>query len=171
MTPCSRDHEPPLPEPLGYLITWTTYGSWLPGDERGWVLVGHGPQPADAARKQKAQDLMTEEALVLDQEQRELVDKTVAEHCRIRNWDLHIVNCRTNHVHIVVTADCDPEIVRDQLKAWCTRRLKELARKNGTQVNRRTGKLRLKWWTEGGSIRALNYERALEDAIEYVRDQ
>ena len=24
--------------PLAYHITWTTYGSWLPGDPRGWKL-------------------------------------------------------------------------------------------------------------------------------------
>ena len=24
-----------FPEPLAYLLTWTTYGTWLPGDERG----------------------------------------------------------------------------------------------------------------------------------------
>ena len=23
-------------EPLAYFLTWTTYGTWLPGDERGW---------------------------------------------------------------------------------------------------------------------------------------
>ncbi len=23
----------PMNDPLGYFITWTTYGSWLPGDE------------------------------------------------------------------------------------------------------------------------------------------
>jgi hypothetical protein len=22
-------------EPLAYFLTWTTYGTWLPGDERG----------------------------------------------------------------------------------------------------------------------------------------
>jgi hypothetical protein len=27
----------PMDEPLAYFLTWTTYGSWLPGDERGWV--------------------------------------------------------------------------------------------------------------------------------------
>ena len=32
-----RDCEPPLPEPLAYFLTWPTYGTWLPGDERGWV--------------------------------------------------------------------------------------------------------------------------------------
>ena len=22
---------------VGYMLTWTTYGTWLQGDERGWV--------------------------------------------------------------------------------------------------------------------------------------
>jgi hypothetical protein len=31
----AREHEPPQPEPLAYFLTWSTYGTWLPGDERG----------------------------------------------------------------------------------------------------------------------------------------
>ena len=27
-------------EPLAYFLTWTTYGTWLPGDERGWNRKG-----------------------------------------------------------------------------------------------------------------------------------
>jgi hypothetical protein len=27
----------PMADPLAYFLTWTTYGTWLPGDERGWV--------------------------------------------------------------------------------------------------------------------------------------
>ena len=26
---------------LGYMITWTTYGTWLQGDERGYVKDGN----------------------------------------------------------------------------------------------------------------------------------
>jgi hypothetical protein len=29
--------EPPRPEPLAPFLTWPTYGTWLPGHERGWV--------------------------------------------------------------------------------------------------------------------------------------
>jgi hypothetical protein len=25
----------PKADPLAYFLTWTTYGTWLPGDERG----------------------------------------------------------------------------------------------------------------------------------------
>ena len=27
-------------EPLAFLLTWTTYGTWSPGDERGWNRKG-----------------------------------------------------------------------------------------------------------------------------------
>ena len=27
-------------EPIAYFITWTSYGTWLPGDERGWWRKG-----------------------------------------------------------------------------------------------------------------------------------
>ena len=39
---CVRPNEAPQPEPIAYLITWTTYGTWLSGDERGWVKRGQG---------------------------------------------------------------------------------------------------------------------------------
>ena len=29
-----------MPKIVGYMLTWTTYGSWLPGDERGYVENG-----------------------------------------------------------------------------------------------------------------------------------
>ena len=87
---------------------------------------------------------MTEDAYILDDEQRQRVKQTVADHCAIRGWILHAVNCRTNHLHIVVTADLHPKKVRSQFKAWCTRRLKELEeleakRRSATNPKRQRG--------------------------------
>src|SRR5262249_3307643 len=31
---------------LAYFLTWTTYGTWLPGDARGWVQVPGVGHPA-----------------------------------------------------------------------------------------------------------------------------
>jgi len=159
----TRPTEPPMPDPVGFLLTWTTYGTWLPGDERGWVWKGHGFQQPDAILRQTAAERMTEPACTLDDEQRALVEKTIQDHCRIRKWHLHVVNCRTNHVHVVVSAPCDPKTIRDQLKAWCTRKLKELQRSRRERV-------RENWWTEGGSRRYLGDDESLEAAIRYVRD-
>jgi hypothetical protein len=124
----ARPNEPPMPDPLAYYLTWPTYGTWLPGDERGWVKHGSGSQPPDPIKKLEAQARMTEDACRLDDQQRALVNQTVADHCRVRGWELYVVNCRSNHIHVVVGTDRKPNEVRNQLKAWCTRKLKELER-------------------------------------------
>jgi REP element-mobilizing transposase RayT len=116
--------------------------------------------------EREAEARMREGACILDAEQRRLVEKTITDHCRIRGWELPIVNCRTNHVHVVVTTDREPDDVRDPFKAWCTRRLKELEPARGKQE----ASMRKKWWTEGGSQRRLWDQGSLEAAIQYVRD-
>jgi REP element-mobilizing transposase RayT len=169
MARLGRENEGPLPDALAYFLTWATYGTWLPGDERGWVEYRHGWQLPDLIRKLEAEALMTEDACVLNEVQREIVEATIAEHCRIRRWALHAVNCRTNHLHVVVTApDHHPDVVREQFKAWCTRRLKEHARPDRPQT---AGTFpREKWWAERGSRRYLGDQASLEAAILYVRD-
>jgi REP element-mobilizing transposase RayT len=157
--------EVPGKEPLAYFLTWTTYGSWLPGDERGWVAKPGQFRAPDPARKQEARQRMTETPLTLDPEQRRMVEDTIADHCRIRGWHMHAVNARAQHVHVVVTAPGrDPKEVRDQFKAWCTRRLKqrEQTLHGANQV------IRQHWWTERGSERWLNNSESLEAAIRYV---
>lgn len=118
----------PMDDPLAFFLTWTTYGSWLPRDERGWVEKPGRFREPDAKREQSARECMTEPELTLDTQQRDIVEKTIADQCCIRGWHLHAVNCRTQHVHVVVTApNRDPDDVMDQFKAWCTRHLKEQA--------------------------------------------
>ena len=152
-----------MPDPLAFLLTWTTYGTWLPGDERGWILRGKGVQMQNHIVQDSARREMTEPACTLNAEQRQLVHQTIIDHCTHRTWHLFVTNVRTNHVHVVVKADREPEDVRDQLKAWCTRKLKDLQRIRGEPQ-------RIKWWTERGSQRYIGDEESLEAAILYVRD-
>jgi REP element-mobilizing transposase RayT len=103
--------------------------------------------------------------VVFDSTQREIVENTITDHCRHRDWHSHAVACRTNHVHIVVTAlGRDPEDVMDQFKAWCTRRLKERLESCEPAT------VRTNWWTQRGSKRWLNDDQSLAIAIEYVRE-
>lgn len=149
---------------LAVFSTWTTYGTWLPGDPRGWYQRGRGLQEPDTMRRLDAVLLMTESAITLDPEQRRIVEQTVADHCTIRTWQLHAVNCRSNHVHVVVTAPGRPvELPREQFMAWCTRRLKERERSRARRV-------RENWWTERGWDEYIDDEDALADVIAYVRD-
>ena len=152
-----------MPDPLAFFLTRTTYGTWLPGDERGWVWRGKGFQLPQLDRERTARERMTEPACRLDDEQRQVVEGTIIEHCRIRGWELYALNCRTQPVHVVVGADRKPEAVRDQFKAWCTRNLKQLAQTRG-------GIAREKWWTERGSQRYIGDEESLEAVIQYVQE-
>ena len=102
----------PLPDPLAYFITWNTYGTWLPGDQRGWVEYRRGWQFPDPILELEAAARMTEDACWLDPEQRKRVESQVLETCTVRGWHLWAVNCRTNHLHAVLTADRRPEVVR-----------------------------------------------------------
>jgi len=157
-----------MEEPLAYFLTWTTYGAWLPGDERGWVAKPGQFQTPDAQRKEAARRLMTEPALTLDAEQRRVMEGTVEDHCRIRGWRHHAVSARMRHVHVVVTApQRDPADVMDQFKAWATRRLKALERSRRPA----DGPIRQNWWTQGGSKRRLYDEKSLEAAIRYVLEE
>lgn len=150
-------------QPLAYFITWTTYGSWLPGDRRGWVKKGEsGIQAQDSKRKAVAQGRMRGKPVTLSASQRRIVEEMIHRHCDLRNWTLHALNVRSNHVHMVVSAERSPETVMEQIKAWCSRRLNESDALQGDPANRR------KWWTEHGSTKWINDERYLENAIRYV---
>src|SRR5436309_36464 len=151
----TRPHEPPMPDPLAFYLTWPTYGTWLPGDERGWVKYGRGFQPPDPIRKLEAEARMTEDACILDEAQRQLVEQTITDHCLIRGWEMRAVNCRTNHLHVVVSANRHPDDIREQFKAWCTRKLKELERTRAARTGAGAGDcpIRENWCVERGSCR------------------
>src|SRR4029078_2161860 len=113
--------------PIAYFISWTTYGTWLHGDKRGWVERNEpGIQPGDLARHDMVYANLAESPVVLDEQQRMVAAEIIRAHCAFRKWHLHAVNPRSNHIHAVVTAPVAPEDVMQQLKAWSTRRLNEL---------------------------------------------
>ena len=146
--------------PLTVFSTWTTYGTWLPGDERGWFQRARGLQSADALRTLAAALRMTDNAMTLDGVQRSIVETTIAAHCEIRDWTLHAVNCRSNHVHVVVTAaDRTLEVPREQFKAWCSRKLSE------------AGPARANWWSERGWDVYLDDEEALAVVVDYINER
>jgi len=151
---------------LAYHVTWTTYGTWLPGDARGWVRWGEwGVKPPDSEREREAREQMAGPPVVLTKEQRTLVEQTICKHCRVRGWQLHAVNARSNHIHVVVTADRDSDEVMNQFKAWCSRKLSDAAGLVGT-VAKKAGRRR--WFTEGGNVENIEEEAYLENAIRYV---
>src|SRR5882757_3609172 len=95
--------------PIAFFLTWSTYGTWLPGDERGWVEYRHGFQLPDPILQLECAARMTDDACRLTPIQRERVERQVAETCQYKGWYLHAVNCRSNHVHAVLSSSAPPK--------------------------------------------------------------
>jgi REP element-mobilizing transposase RayT len=154
---------------IAYFTTWTTYGTWLPDDDRGWFLGGRGWREPNRLLAFEAALQMKNDAISLDNDQRSLVESVIAKHCAIRGWVLHAVNCRTNHVHVVVTAPNRPiELPREQFKAWCTRRLKERERTRRTTIP--ATEVRENWWTDRGWDEYIDEEDDLAAVMHYVKE-
>lgn len=100
-------------------------------------------------------------AVALDGDRRAVVRATIIEVCRHRGRFLHALHVRTNHVRAVVTAACLPEKVMNDLKAWCTRRLRE-AQKLGTNEVA---------WSRHGSTLYLWSEESAAQKIDYTLNQ
>ncbi|QDS96143.1 hypothetical protein FF011L_49510 [Roseimaritima multifibrata] len=152
---------------LAYFITWTCYGTFLPGDSRGWTKWHKGEMIPRPQLEDWCRDQLSESIVWLDDLQRNAVNSVVCKHCKIRGWMLHEVNCRSNHCHVVVTASLyKGEVVRDQFKSWAKRKLKEDQRSEFGME----GHVREHWWTRRGSVRYVFDEESLDAAIRYTRD-
>ncbi|MGI8927449.1 MAG: transposase [Tepidiformaceae bacterium] len=151
--------------PLAYFLTWTCYGTWLPGDDRGWIDAGHNLpgtprlQPDATIRAHTGARLLSA-PVTLDGEQRQVVANTIRTVCGYRQWQLHALNVRTNHVHVVASAAEQPDRLLSALKAWSTRRLRELGMAPGGSPV----------WTKHGSTRYLWLQRDVDAASTYVLD-
>jgi REP element-mobilizing transposase RayT len=147
-----RDRAQIAPDrPLSYFITFRCYGTWLPGDDRGWVdrrQTGHD-SPTRSGHEQlrsNAQDALADRPFDLDGPKRAVVAQTIRDVCGYRQWTLHAINVRTNHVHLVVTAVQPPEQVMATLKSWATRRLREAGLiDTSTRPSSRHGSTRYLW--------------------------
>jgi len=153
-------------KPQAYFISFRTYGSWLRGDERGWedkrnnsYGTPHG-QP-DAGLAVRDAERLKHPAVVLNDEARLVVTRTIREVCAVRGWHLSAVNVLAQHAHTVVGADAPPETVLSTLKAWATRRLREAG-----LFDRETTV-----WSGHGSTRWLWTEEQVARACEYVLNE
>jgi hypothetical protein len=154
-------------------ITWTCYGTWLPGDPRGHVsnilLPGGGFErkrntpgspvmPGDAYTQERARALQKYETVWLTREQALIAAQALVDAARTRGWRILRAAIMANHVHVVIT-DCpaDGPAVRRVLKG------------NGDSKLRVNESRR--WWTAGGSDRRKDDSVAIEAAIIYVANQ
>jgi REP element-mobilizing transposase RayT len=164
-----------------WLLTSTTYGTWLPGDTRGSVTSvrerrigeslgrsrvehdkpGEAWEASIAGLQRTAIANLKSEPVLLDRSQAEVVLMQFRETCAFRKWELLAGSVMANHFHLVIAAadDPDPRKMLNDLKAYGSRALNE---KFGQPKSQK------KWWTANGSKRKLPDERAVAAAVNYV---
>ena len=148
---------------LAYFITFTTYGTWLHGSEKGSVDREHnaygGPLVApDEHRERAMKEAMVQPPYVLGATEREVVCRAIVALCAERGWALLAVHVRSNHVHVVVSAERDPERIMSDMKGRASR---DLTRAGFDSTER-------KRWTRHGSTKHLFREDEVADKIDYT---
>ena len=156
-----------IPTLRAYCITFTTYGARLRGDPRGsndrHANVFGEPSIAPNKSLLGAQrELMSQPRFVMGDSERRVVTQAIRSICFKRDWPLHALNVRTNHVHIVVAAvDRTPEMMMASFKAVAT-----LALRRSRSID---GERRV--WSRHGSTRHLFEAEAVPSAVRYVVDR
>lgn len=160
-----------------WLLTWTMYGNWLPGDKRGFVSnvrEGDGTEirhnipgtefDADMpSLEEHARNKIVGNPVRINIEQAEVLLPQFQETAAFRNWKLFAVAIMANHCHVVigVPGDPEPKTLLQGLKSYGSRALNRQWKKPKSET----------WWTESGSKRKLPDDAAVLAAIQYVVDQ
>ncbi len=151
---------------MTYLITFSCYGAHLHGNEAGSVdrnhnLPGSRMLEQHGVRFSAASIAMNQPSYTLDQRRRETVLSALVERCAERGWILIAAHVRTNHVHIVVSAEPAPERIMNDLKSYASR----ILNREGLDTPDR------KRWARHGSTRWLWNRDNVSAAVCYVADK
>ena len=160
-----------------WLLTWTTYRTWLPGDRRGFVsrvrqndgthVIHNVPgTPVDSnlpGLEQAMRRSIKGRPIRLTQEQAAAVLDQFRETVAYRGWQLLAAAVMANHPHLVVgvPGDAEPERMLHSFKSYASRALNKRWQRPSNET----------WWTSSGSKRKLPEQRAVSSAVRYVLDQ
>ena len=156
-----------MKRPVAYLITFTTYGSWLHGDQKGSISrkdnsYGQPFMAPNARLRQTEKSILRNPPFVLNRSRRETVLAAILNVCRFRCWLAHAAHVRTNHVHIVVSGNEIPGKMMANFKAYATRAI------NRHQDGQKTIS---RYWTRHGSTKYLWTKQDLASAVKYVKNE
>ncbi len=86
---------------IAYMLTWTTYGTWLQGDERGYCkdtkVLSENP-----ALNNSNYNRLKQKAVYLSDHQRNLVKTAIYEEAKRIGQRIYALTVQENHVHLVL---------------------------------------------------------------------
>jgi len=143
---------------LGYMITWTTYGTWLQGDERGYVKNGR-ICPGNKALMESNKQSQLQDAIKLSKAQQKAVKEAIVKQAKLQNQHIYALSVQSNHVHIV--AEYIPLPISKVVAYY------KKAGRLALKAMGHNGKL----WTRGYDKRFCFDKEILEQRVKYVQGQ
>jgi len=141
---------------IGYMVTWTTYGTWLQGDERGYVKNGQiltqNDKLKSANQRQQKYPIVT-----LNSEQKQIVRNSIIEEAQRINHKIFAIAVCSNHVHIA--ASVSQESIEQAVHRY---------KYSATLALRKFGSCD-KVWSKGFDKRFCFTDKELETKIRYVQ--
>ena len=140
---------------IGYMATWTACGTWLQGDERGYVKNGE-ILPGDKKLKTANQNQQKSQAVKLNSDQKQIIGNAIVQEAQKINQRIFAMAVCSNHVHIVaeVSSESIEQIVH---------RYKRLS----SFVLHKSG-LDGKVWSKGFDKRFCFTDKEIEQKVKYV---
>jgi REP element-mobilizing transposase RayT len=141
---------------IGYMVTWTTYGSWLQGNQHGYVKhskILPGNQQILLANPR----LQRSETIKLNPEQRAIVHQAILDETKRIGQTIEAMAVCENHVHIVA-CPC-PESIQQIVSRYKNVAMFALCKNNSIS----------RIWTRGFDKRFCFTEDDLKHRIDYVR--
>ena len=102
-----RLNEATMGNTLGYMLTWTTYATWLQGDERGYVKEGR-VLCADKRLVALCEKFQKEETVKLRHNEKDIVRRAILDEAQRIGRTVEALAVCTNHVHLVLRYSPDP---------------------------------------------------------------
>jgi REP element-mobilizing transposase RayT len=141
---------------IGFMATWTTYGTWLQGDKRGYVKNGI-TLGVNAQLEKTNKQLLKHDKIVIPKNLHKIVESSILKEAEQIGQRVYAITICSNHVHIVVESTnerCGYSIGR--FKKAATKALREYGFVN-------------KVWTKGYDKRYCYSKDELEARIKYVQ--
>jgi hypothetical protein len=141
---------------IGYMLTWTTYGTWLQGDPRGYVKKGRvlGPNPPLYNANESA---LQSSPVILSDRHREIARTAIESEATRLGQTVLALQVGRKHVHIVV--NCGQYNPQKAVSHY----------KNAARIALNKEGLSARIWTRGYSKRLCFKGQQLRTMVAYVQ--
>ena len=141
---------------IGFMATWTTYGTWLQGHKKGYVKNGTILE-ANVELEKSNKELLKHDKIKIPKSLRKTVKNAILKEAEEIGQKVYAIAVCSNHVHIVIESigkRCGYSVGR--FKKAATKALRKYGFANMV-------------WTKGFDKRYCYNEQELEKKIKYVQ--